>query len=498
MQENANQRNPLNLLIIGGILLIAAIAIGTSFTIVSFRQRALLNSERELQNTVLLLTRHFDRELDYVDSVQRDMIQRMKLTGIATPEAFKRQISGEDAHVTLQTLVSGASGTARINIFDASGQLINSSFSWPVLPINIADRDYFKQFRDDPKSPEVVISLVHSRFAKGWTVVIARKVVAPDGTFLGVVSRGMSPASFETFFQTLALGDGAAISLLHRDGTMMARYPHIEQMIGQNFSAAPVQKLLRQTDHGSLRVQSPVDGEDRLASARVLTQFPLSVIATVKTSTALADWREQTRLLVGAAGLSALVIALTLFLIVRKLSAQHQNAERRLALEKERLDTAINNMSQGLLLYDEDARIVLFNQRYLDMYGLSRDVVKPGLHFRDLLAYRKQIGSFKGDVEAFCSRTLRRSRDRDRQPATEKRRLGRDPGRHHRAPPRRAADRASGALRRADRPAQPGAVPRETRTRTGADQARRAARDALYRHRRIQERQRFARPSRRR
>ena len=55
------------MLILGGILLIAAIAIGTSFTIVSFRQRALLNSERELQNTVLLLTRHFDRELGYFE-----------------------------------------------------------------------------------------------------------------------------------------------------------------------------------------------------------------------------------------------------------------------------------------------------------------------------------------------------------------------------------------------------------------------------------------------
>ena len=138
----ANGRNPLNLLILGGILLIAAIAIGTSFTIINFRQRAMLNSERELQNTVLLLTRHFDRELGYVDTVQRDLIQRMKLTGIATPEDFKRQISREDAHVTLQTLVSGASGTARINVFDADGQLINSSFSWPVLPINIADRNY--------------------------------------------------------------------------------------------------------------------------------------------------------------------------------------------------------------------------------------------------------------------------------------------------------------------------------------------------------------------
>ena len=73
--ETANHRNPLNLLILGGILLIAAIAIGTSFTIVSFRQRTLLNSERELQNTVLLLARHFDRELDNLDAIQRDFVQ---------------------------------------------------------------------------------------------------------------------------------------------------------------------------------------------------------------------------------------------------------------------------------------------------------------------------------------------------------------------------------------------------------------------------------------
>ena len=157
----------------------------------------------------------------------------------------------------------------------------------------------------------------------------------------------------------------------------------------------------------SIRVQSPVDGEDRLASARSVEPVSAFVLATVKVSTALADWRAQTRLLVGAAGLAALVIALTLFLIVRKLSAQHQNAEQRLALEKERLDTAVNNMSQGLLLYDEDARIVLFNQRYLDMYGLSPEVVKPGVHFCDLIAYRKRIGSFKGDADAFCERTLR-------------------------------------------------------------------------------------------
>jgi diguanylate cyclase (GGDEF)-like protein len=93
-------------------------------------------------------------------------------------------------------------------------------------------------------------------------------------------------------------------------------------------------------------------------------------------------------------------------LVVRKLSKQYEISERRLALEKERLDTAVNNMTQGLLLYDSDARIVLCNKRYLEMYNLSPDVAKPGCHFRDLIAYRKKSGSFQGDVDKFCSAVL--------------------------------------------------------------------------------------------
>ncbi|MDB5604156.1 MAG: diguanylate cyclase [Bradyrhizobium sp.] len=402
----AGQRNPLNWLIVGGILLIAAITIGTAFTIVSFRQRALMNSGRELENTVLLLARHFGRELSDFEAVEKDLTRRMLSTGVDTPEAFKSQMSGEDAHIALQTFISGAPDVAGINVYDVDGQLINSSLAWPVPAINVADRAYFRELKSD-RSPALAIAPVRSRFTGQWTTVIARKVAGPNGQFLGVVSRGISPANFEKFFESVALGEGAAISMLHRDGTMLARYPHIEPMIGQNFSAAPVQRILTNADHGTVRVLSPVDGEDRLASTRALTDFPLSVIATIKVSTALADWQEQTRFLIAAAGLSALVIALTLFLIVRKLSKQHQNSERRLALEKERLDTAINNMTQGLLLYDSDARIVLRNQRYLDMYNLSPDVAKPGCHFRDLIAYRKATGSFKGDVDEFCSNVLR-------------------------------------------------------------------------------------------
>ena len=401
------QRNPLNWLILGGVFLIASIVIGTTFTVISFRQRALNNSERELENTVLLLARHFDRELNNFETVQKEIVRRIQMTGVASPEAFKRQMSGVEVHKALQAEIAVAPDVSGINVFDANGELINSSQSWPIPTISIADRTYFKDFSADQWSPVVLLAPVQSRFTGGWTTVIARKVVGPNGQFLGIVSRGISPANFETFFESLMLGEGAAISMLHRDGTMLARHPHIEAMIGRNFSTAPVQQILTKADHGTIRLVSPVDGEDRLASTRALAEFPLSIIATTTVSTALADWKAQTRFLIVAAALAALVIAFTLSLIVRKLSKQHKRAEMRLAIEKRRLDTAINNMTQGLLLYDSSARIVVCNQRYIEMYGLSPDVVKPGCNFRDVIAHRKETGSFEGDVDDFCSTVLR-------------------------------------------------------------------------------------------
>ena len=76
-------------------------------------------------------------------------------------------------------------------------------------------------------------------------------------------------------------------------------------------------------------------------------------------------------------------------------------------LEKRRLDVAIGNIIQGLVMVDADARIAVCNRQYIEMYGLSPEVVKPGLPFRDLIAHRKERGSFTGDVDELCSFVLR-------------------------------------------------------------------------------------------
>ena len=67
------------------------------------------------------------------------------------------------------------------------------------------------------------------------------------------------------------------------------------------------------------------------------------------------------------------------------------------------LDAALNNMSQGLLMFDPSGRIVIVNRQYIQMYGLSPEVVRPGCPFYDLIGHRKARGSFSGDVEQYCA-----------------------------------------------------------------------------------------------
>ena len=57
-------------------------------------------------------------------------------------------------------------------------------------------------------------------------------------------------------------------------------------------------------------------------------------------------------------------------------------------------DTALNNMIQGLCMFDPDQRLIVCNQRYLDMYGFSPDVVKPGITLRDIMQYSVSLGNY--------------------------------------------------------------------------------------------------------
>lgn len=65
------------------------------------------------------------------------------------------------------------------------------------------------------------------------------------------------------------------------------------------------------------------------------------------------------------------------------------------------LREALNNMTHGVVMYDSKSRIVVCNDPYFEIYGLSKDVVKPGCTLLDVLKQRKAAGSFAGNVRKY-------------------------------------------------------------------------------------------------
>ena len=90
--------------------------------------------------------------------------------------------------------------------------------------------------------------------------------------------------------------------------------------------------------------------------------------------------------------------------VVEERTMALRDREARLAGQNEVIDAAINNMQHGLVMFDADARVVIFNQRYLEMSGLNPEQVRRGQPMIELLRQRCAIGTFSDDPEEYIER----------------------------------------------------------------------------------------------
>lgn len=65
------------------------------------------------------------------------------------------------------------------------------------------------------------------------------------------------------------------------------------------------------------------------------------------------------------------------------------------------LSMVLNNMTQGVVLFDAHERVLVVNDRYVEMYGLSSGVVKPGCTLMELIQNRITTGSLNIDPEKY-------------------------------------------------------------------------------------------------
>ena len=79
---------------------------------------------------------------------------------------------------------------------------------------------------------------------------------------------------------------------------------------------------------------------------------------------------------------------------------------QRLRVHNRRMRVALDNMSQGLCMFDANERLLVCNRRYMEMYKLPPEVVRPGTTLAGLLEYRIANGSFARDIDAYRKELL--------------------------------------------------------------------------------------------
>jgi methyl-accepting chemotaxis protein len=94
-----------------------------------------------------------------------------------------------------------------------------------------------------------------------------------------------------------------------------------------------------------------------------------------------------------AAGIACVAISLL------SASFTGELVDRRAREQSAQVTAALNYMSQGLIMFDAAGRMILANRRYLEMYGLSEELVRPGISLRDLLVLRVRAGTFRENVD---------------------------------------------------------------------------------------------------
>ena len=194
----------------------------------------------------------------------------------------------------------------------------------------------------------------------------------------------------------------------------LAKYIYTHDTMWQ-YQRVRLAELLDQTNGGKYSRKRVVDSTGKLVldegselASPVLTRSaPIEVadstVGRVEISTSLRPLVHET----GFVAILSTLLGLGMFFAVRVLPLRVLDQTLgTLERTNDRFDAALNNMSHGLIMFDRDERLVVCNDRFVEMYDLSRDIVKPGCTLSELFKHRAERGHLARDLDQYRTNLL--------------------------------------------------------------------------------------------
>jgi len=305
------------------------------------RQEQMDRAASDAQKLLIAFQDHAAQQLDYADSYLR---------------TARRLIQDGESWRTLQLSLSdvrssrAGDSTGILAVTDRDGKVIFYSENPKTPEVSLAERDYFKALRDDPRD-RLIVDPTHVGLLSGKLQYRLVRPVLRDGKFNGVILLGMLPESMTRFYGSLSLGPHSVSTMMTLDRYLIARAPAaLPEAYGHPLIKASEKTDIEAHPSGQRISTSPLDGEVRQIFYSRLPDYPLMLVVGISETDVLNDLQETVRRQQAQFAGFACGVLLVSLLVLRLLSELCERRQAVRALQRlNRVHQVLSGSNQAVL-----------------------------------------------------------------------------------------------------------------------------------------------------
>jgi len=301
-----------------GIVLAATLLVVTGLVASHLREQTLAASEAELSRLDAVLGETANRSLQGVQAVLRDVTGRIPFPDISSPDEIARSILTPWVTEHLDHQAEATSEISGLAFFAADGTLVRSAGDWPFAEANVATRDYFVMLQSHPRLDSYVGAPYPVERDGALVIPVARKLRGVGGVFAGLAVAGIPVEHFESLYRVMPLGDDGVISLMRRDGAVLAQFPRQPGVDGREVVSSLVLTSVFDGIHHVFEEDHTATGQWRISAVEPLAGYPVAVLVSRSGEQALVGWSRQATMFGAFAVCGVIAIGLMVFLIARQ------------------------------------------------------------------------------------------------------------------------------------------------------------------------------------
>jgi PAS domain S-box-containing protein len=342
--------------VVAGLSFIAFVVGGLGYRAIEARQQALDVAMRTNEALARTLAEHALGTLRGVDEALigiADAVTRMPEAG--APGDW-RIVEWLNRRLTFLPQVRS------IIVTDANGRLLHDSETTRPQRLDLSGQEYFAVPRDDREQGLYVGRPLPDRDSGRWMLPASRALTDAHGNFAGIVLAIVEPYHFADFYASIAPA-AAVLTLMHSDGTLIARHPRHEEAVGQLAGISFFWEQPGRRSADTLWLSARTGDQAQLISYRTLDSPPLVVAVRSSSADILAAWRRDFSDQAVLVSLACFGIALLTLAVLRQIR-QREDSERRLA------DFA-EISSDWLWETDRELRFIYISERIETVVGVA-------------------------------------------------------------------------------------------------------------------------------